>query len=98
MVFAYALLSWNCFPFLSRWNGSSVNPSLLPGEYDGFVSGNDSDAIAQDTDLIRNGFGWKSVITLGDMTTARAAEIMMIFWLNMRRMLRTSMFNYKVVH
>ena len=44
-----------------------VNPALVPGEHDVFVSGNDAGAKAQVTDLLRS-FGWRNVIDLGDIT------------------------------
>src|SRR5215213_6732302 len=42
-----------------------VNPSLVPGEHDVFVCGNDADAKARVTELLRS-FGWRNVVDLGD--------------------------------
>ncbi len=74
-----------------------VNPGLLTGEHDVFVSGNDSAAKAQVIDILKNWFGWKSVIDLGDITTARGVEMTLPIWLNLFNAFGTPMFNYKVI-
>ncbi len=74
-----------------------VNPSLLSGDHDVFVSGNDSAAKAQVTDILKTWFGWQSVIDLGDITTARGAEMILPIWLNLMSALGTPLFNFKVV-
>ena len=51
-----------------------VDPSRVPGDHDLFISGNDAAAKARVTELLRDWFGWKSVIDLGDITTARGTE------------------------
>jgi len=62
------------------------------------MSGNDADAKAQVTDILKNWFSWKSVIDLGDITGARSTEMMMIAWLRLMGTLNTWVFNYKIVH
>lgn len=74
-----------------------VNPALLPGDHDVFISGNDADAKAQVTDLLKRQFGWKSVLDLGDITTARGAEMILPIWLHLFNAFQTPMFNIKVV-
>jgi 8-hydroxy-5-deazaflavin:NADPH oxidoreductase len=74
-----------------------VNPGLVAGDHDVFVSGDDAGAKAQVTALLKE-FGWQSVVDLGDITTARGVEMMMLFWLTMMGKLQTSKFNYKIVH
>jgi hypothetical protein len=74
-----------------------VNPGLLAGDHDVFVSGNDAGAKAQVTELLKNDFGWKSVIDLGDIKSARGTEMVMILWLNLMGSLQTPMFNFKIV-
>jgi hypothetical protein len=49
------------------------------------------------TDLLKNGFGWKSVIDLGDITTARGVEMTLPIWLNLFGALQTPLFNFKIV-
>ncbi|HRE48022.1 MAG TPA: NAD(P)-binding domain-containing protein [Aggregatilineales bacterium] len=74
-----------------------VNPALLPAEHDVFVSGNDAEAKAQVAAFLKDNFGWKSVIDLGDIQTARGAEMMLPIWLSLFGALQTPMFNFKVV-
>ena len=75
-----------------------VNPGLVGGgDHTVFVSGNDPEAKALVTDLLTEGFGWRDVIDLGDITTARGAEMQMALWLRLMGSLGTPMFNFKVV-
>lgn len=74
-----------------------VNPSLLHGEHDMFLCGNDADAKAQVTDILKNWFGWKSVLDLGDLTAARGMEMAVMFWVRLWGSLQTASFNYKIV-
>ena len=75
-----------------------VNPGLVGGgDHTVFVSGNDPEAKALVTDLLTEGFGWRDVIDLGDITTARGAEMLMALWLRLMGSLGTPMFNFKVV-
>jgi len=73
-----------------------VNPSLVPGDHDVFVSGDDPAAKAQVTEILRTWFGWKSVIDLGDIKTARGVEMMLPVWLSLWGALQTPMFNFRV--
>jgi hypothetical protein len=84
------LNTMNCFVM--------VNPSLVPGPHDVFMSGNDADAKRRVTDLLRDGFGWQSVIDLGDITTARATEMLLPVWLRLFGALKTPNFNFHVAH
>jgi len=74
-----------------------VNPAALPGQHTLFVSGNDPDAKAQVTRLLKDELGWPSVIDLGDITTARGTEMLMPLWLRLFGVLQTPMFNYQIV-
>jgi predicted dinucleotide-binding enzyme len=74
-----------------------VNPALLSGDHDVFVSGNDPAAKAQVTNFLKQQFGWKSVIDLGDITTARGVEMTLPIWLNLFGVLQTPLFNFKIV-
>lgn len=75
-----------------------VNARLLAdGDHSIFVSGNDADAKAQVTDLLKNGFGWKHVVDLGDIGSARGPEMMMTVWLRLMNATGTALFNFKVV-
>ena len=74
-----------------------VNPALLPGRHDVFVSGNDAAAKASVTKILMDWFGWKSVIDLGDITTARGVEMLLPLWMSVMGVVQTSDFNFMVV-
>ena len=42
-------------------------------------------------------FGWRNVIDLGDITTARGAEMLLPIWLRLWGALGSPMFNFKIV-
>lgn len=74
-----------------------VNPSLVPGDHDVFVSGDDAEAKAKVIHLLRDWFGWKSVIDLGDISTARGTEMLLPLWLRLMNKFQTPNFNFKIV-
>ncbi len=75
-----------------------VDPAKVGGgDHDLFVSGNDSAAKARVTELLKRWFGWRTVIDLGDITTARGAEMILPIWVRLYSVLGTGMFNFKVV-
>ena len=74
-----------------------VDPSRVPGDHDLFISGNDAGAKARVTEILRDWFGWKSVIDLGDITTARGTESYLPLWLRLWGALGTADFNIRVV-
>ena len=58
-----------------------ADPSLVAaGEHTVFVSGNDEQAKAHVTKILRS-FGWRHVLDLGDITTARGTETYLPLWL-----------------
>jgi predicted dinucleotide-binding enzyme len=61
-----------------------VEPTRVPGEHNVFVGGNDEDAKAQVAALLGE-IGWSpaSIIDLGDITSARATEMMLPMWLRL---------------
>jgi predicted dinucleotide-binding enzyme len=61
-----------------------------------FVCGDDPDAKAQVTGLLES-FGWSDVIDLGDITTARGAEMYLPLWTRLWATLGTPVFTIKVV-
>ena len=73
-----------------------VDPARVPGEHDVFVSGNDEAAKAQVGELLKS-FGWKSIVDLGDLTTARGTEAYVLFWLRAWGALKTADFNVRLV-
>jgi predicted dinucleotide-binding enzyme len=75
--------------------GVMVNPGLVPGEHDVFLSGNDASAKAAVGDLLRS-FGWRNAIDLGDITSARGAEMILPIWLRLMGALKTPHFNFHI--
>jgi hypothetical protein len=74
-----------------------VNPSLVPGSHDIFVSGNDAGAKAKVIDILKSWFGWKTVIDIGDITTARGTEMLLPIWIRLMGAFQTPNFNFKIV-
>jgi predicted dinucleotide-binding enzyme len=75
-----------------------VDPlQLANGEHQLFVSGNDAAAKAQVTVWLAAWFGWKQIIDLGDITTARGTEMYLPLWLRLMGALGTPVFNIRVV-
>ena len=74
-----------------------VDPSRVPGGHDLFISGNDAVAKARVAEILRDWFGWKSIVDLGDITTARGTESYLLLWLRLWGALGTTDFNIKVV-
>ena len=73
-----------------------VDADRLPGPHDVFLCGEDADAKAVVTGLLRS-FGWTAPIDLGGIDGARGLKGMMPFWLRLWRALGTAEFNYRVV-
>ena len=75
-----------------------VNPrQLADGDHHIFVSGNDVDAKLYVVDLLKTWFGWRNILDLGDITTARGTEMYLPIWLRMWSALGTGLFNIKIV-
>jgi predicted dinucleotide-binding enzyme len=74
-----------------------VDPGRVPGEHATFVSGNDAEAKQKVTEILRGWFGWKQVIDLGDITTARGTEAYLMLWLRLWGALGTPDFNVQIV-
>jgi 8-hydroxy-5-deazaflavin:NADPH oxidoreductase len=74
-----------------------VNPAgLAGGDHDVFVAGNDPEARDRVTRFLRDEFGWKTVIDLGDLTAARGLEMILMVWLKLWAAFGTADFNYKI--
>ena len=74
-----------------------VDPGRVPGEHDLFVGGNDAGAKARVTEILKDWFGWKHVVDLGDITAARGMEAYVLFWVRLMGVQGTPMFNIRVV-
>jgi predicted dinucleotide-binding enzyme len=74
-----------------------VNPGRLAhGDHTSFVSGNDAEAKAQVVELLKS-YGWKDILDLGDITSARGAEMVLPIWLRLMGALQTPLFNFKII-
>src|SRR5512143_2026517 len=75
-----------------------VNPGLVGnGDHTIFVSGNDPAAKDQVREWLAGWFGWKDILDLGDITTARGAEMYLPLWLRLWGAAGTGMLNIRVV-
>ena len=75
-----------------------VDPaSVAGGAHDIFVCGNDDDAKAIVIRLLKDWFGWQSVVDLGDLSAARGVEMYLPLWLRLMGSLGTPAFNIRVV-
>jgi len=77
--------------------GVMVNPSIVPGDHDLFIAGNDAGSKKTVTQLLQQWFGWKSVVDVGDITAARATEMLLPIWVRLMGQLQTPNFNFKIV-
>lgn len=74
-----------------------VDPGQLGGgDHSVFMSGNDAGAKAQVAALLES-FGWRDIIDLGDITTARGTEMLLPIWVRLFGALQSPVFNFKVV-
>jgi predicted dinucleotide-binding enzyme len=77
--------------------GLMVDPRRLAGgDHSVFVSGDDPSAKAVVKELLE-ALGHRDIIDLGDITTARGAEMVLPLWLRLYGALGTLDFNIKVV-
>lgn len=82
---------------LNTMNASvMVDPlSVAGGDHSVFVSGNDADAKGIVSGLLKE-FGHRDIIDLGDITTARGAEMVLPIWVRIWGALGTGAFNFKI--
>ncbi|MBK6687631.1 MAG: NAD(P)-binding domain-containing protein [Deltaproteobacteria bacterium] len=73
-----------------------VDPAKLGAETDVFLSGNDEAAKAQAAELLKS-FGWKSIVDLGDLSTARGTESYLALWVRLYGAFKTPDLNLKIV-
>jgi len=74
-----------------------VDPSLVSGEHDVFVCGNDSQAKGAAVEILKS-FGWRSIIDLGDITAARGTEMLLPIWLRLWSLYQNQYFNFRIAH
>jgi len=76
--------------------GLMLNPSGLKGEHDLFICGNDAEAKEKVISLLQS-FGWKNIHDLGDITNARATEMLLPIWVRLYGKFKTANFNFHIV-
>jgi 8-hydroxy-5-deazaflavin:NADPH oxidoreductase len=78
--------------------GVMVNPGMLPGPHNVFLSGNHGEAKALVLGLLES-FGWRrdDIVDLGDITTARGVEMYLPLWLGFFGAFGTGHLNIHVV-
>ncbi len=86
---------------VKAWNTVTAalmtKPTLVAdGDHTIPICGNDDAAKGAVTALLE-GFGWRDVLDLGDLSNARAMEAYLHLWIGLLTALGTSMFNTKVV-
>lgn len=74
-----------------------VDPSLVNGDHNVFVCGNDEGAKAQTKQLLY-AFGWKEsqIIDLGDISNSRGTEMLLPIWIRLWNTLGTAEFNFLI--
>jgi 8-hydroxy-5-deazaflavin:NADPH oxidoreductase len=74
-----------------------IDPSIVPGEHNLFMSGNDEQAKAQVAELLQT-FGWPAerILDLGDITGARGQEMYVALWLRLVGVAGGASFNIRV--
>ncbi|QIK74968.1 NADPH-dependent F420 reductase [Nocardioides piscis] len=73
-----------------------VDPSrIADGDFTTFVSGNDDAAKAQVISLL-TALGHRDVIDLGDISTARGTEALMLIWVRLMGPIGTPYFSFKI--
>jgi predicted dinucleotide-binding enzyme len=76
-----------------------VQPSLVAGDHNLFVCGNDAAAKGNVTSWLCEWFGWQrsNIIDLGDITGARGMEMWMPIWLRLYRTIGHPHFNLRLI-
>lgn len=75
-----------------------INPGLVPGSHDVFVCGDDPAARVAVAGYLHDWFGWRSVVDLGGIGSARGLEMVLPLWVNLMGVIGHSTFNFKIAH
>lgn len=74
-----------------------IDPTgLADAEHQLFVSGDDAEAKAITIGLLTE-LGWRNILDLGDITTARGQEMFLALWVRLYGVLGTASFNIRLV-
>ena len=75
-----------------------TNPQQLAnGDHTMFVCGNDANAKTAVIGYLKEWFGWRDIIDLGDITSSRGTEMLLPIWIRLFGLLKTPVFNFKIV-
>ena len=74
-----------------------VQPSLVKGDHDLLISGNDEAAKKTVSAFARKEFGWQSIVDLGDIVGARGTEHYLPLWVRLMGATGSPFFNIKIV-
>lgn len=70
---------------------------VAAGDHEAFISGNDAEAKATVSKILKEWFGWQRVLDLGDITTSRGTESFLALWVRLYGALKTPDFNLKIM-
>ncbi len=77
--------------------GIMIKPESLSEATSVFLCGNDQKAKQVVTQVLKEWFGWSSVIDLGDITGSRGMEMILPLWVRIMGTFGTPNFNFKIV-
>jgi predicted dinucleotide-binding enzyme len=73
-----------------------ADATLLPGEHDVFICGNDNDAKATVKTILTKWFGWGTPIDLGDIRSAKSTEMLALAGMYFFGLNNSPMYNLKL--
>jgi len=81
----------------TMWCGIMVDPRRLPGSHLVFLAGDDAAAKSSVAEVLRQ-FGWQpgEIVDLGDITAARATEMLLPIWLRLYGKRGDGAFNFAI--
>ena len=93
---AYVVKALNTVNYKLMVDARAVNN----GDHNLFICGNNTDAKNKAMHFLVDNFHWRadSMIDLGSITSARAIEAIVPFWVLVYRSMGTPLFNFKIVH
>ena len=77
-----------------------VDPTLIPGDHNLFICGEDMDAKQKVRRWLHEWFGWREevVLDLGGISASRATECFVLLWLQLAGAYQTPLVTVQVVH
>jgi 8-hydroxy-5-deazaflavin:NADPH oxidoreductase len=73
-----------------------VNASLIPGDHEIFICGNDPVSKSKVEEILKGCFGWRQIIDLGDITNSRATEMLLPIWIRLYGKFQSPDFNFHI--